>query len=202
MGRRDSCCVVHGRHALPLVPLVQLLERCDSDAIPSLEVSAVHCVARHAAASPTLAIIILFARFSLALIPKCRKLLRSAFIGFVCTGLGDVVSNTFKVRASTPPLLCFAFAHLSSHPRCCVLHSPIYYQVVKTLRQTRTKRLSYTELIRREVHKDGWFWFLTRGLKTKCPVLLAALLPARNHVVNSFFVDCVCVYSRHSNCCV
>ena len=41
--------------------------------------------------------------FSLACLPppvtpSGRKMLRSAFIGFVCTGLGDLTSNTFKVR--------------------------------------------------------------------------------------------------------
>jgi hypothetical protein len=37
--------------------------------------------------------------------PSGRKILRSAFIGFVCTGLGDLISNTFKVRFKIHELL-------------------------------------------------------------------------------------------------
>lgn len=184
MGWRDCCCAVHGRHALPVVPRVQLFERCDSRSIPCLEVSALHCVDLHSAAMLTLGSVLLFAHFSLALIPKCRKLLRSAFIGFLCTGLADVVSNTFKVRASSS----------------CVLHSPIRHQVIKTLRQTRTIRLSYAELIRRESVKDGWFAFLTRGLKTKCFVLPTELHAARDALI-SFFFSIICAsISRNLHC--
>jgi hypothetical protein len=54
-----------------------------------------------------------------------------------------------------------------ARPIIFVVHRLTVQQVIKTLRQTRTNRFSYSELIYREVEKDGWFGFFTRGLKTK-----------------------------------
>ena len=56
----------------------------------------IHCLRTISSNLPFLMLIAYL--LTLTELPTCRKLLRSAFIGFVCTGLGDLVSNTFKVH--------------------------------------------------------------------------------------------------------